>query len=574
MAMEGIQFAKAKAPRPNEEDRSGKSSLLETVQISRSADLAEEAREEMAFKARSAERAREKQALLRLIAEREREQFTINEKQHKRDKKQKHRDRHKSKKRSKEREIDDSPRRSSSKCKKAEQMGRAKQGIDLKQANQHGFPPCAKIITEEPIGSSAGHDLLPRDRNKLAALALRAKMRGNLKEHIKLQKVLEQLTNVENTKSDPVPSLASPTKNGLGAQLLPQSKNLFTPVMLNQKSAPSENFFALCGDTNKKRKSKVLSRQEMENRDRDMSIREMLASELTEENMDETYAHNVLRGGNPKGAKIRMFDDEVSEEAMLYRSKRSRASASKQADIDHQRAVNAHRAACKEEEQDPLSFDSPKFDRSLVLCIANHTCLVLPKTPLGPGHVRIIPLQALPALSMVAPEVRSEVLEFQKSLESMHAVENESLVYLETVLKPGGGRRGYIDCIPVDEPIAETVPLIFKKELMDIGDEWDSNHHYRAMDIGGKSLSQCVPPHAPYCLVAWGGEGFPRGGFAHLIQDARGFKRSTLEDIMRGCLGSEIAGFRRANTSDAATQRTRKEAFQAAWAPFDWRSKP
>jgi hypothetical protein len=119
-----------------------------------------------------------------------------------------------------------------------------------------------------------------------------------------------------------------------------------------------------------------------------------------------------------------------------------------------------------------------------------------------------------------------------------------TLVYLETVLDPHRiGWQTHVDCIPVEESVAEVVPMFFKKALLEADVEWAT--HRRVIDTSAKGLQQSIPRDFAYFHVAWGGGGYKGGGYGHIIEEPKLFPSSLGLDVLCGAMGRDPTKFNR-----------------------------
>lgn len=58
--------------------------------------------------------------------------------------------------------------------------------------------------------------------------------------------------------------------------------------------------------------------------------------------------------------------------------------------------------------------------------------------------------------------------------------------------------------IPVEEEVAEIVPMCFKRALLESDEEWST--HQKVLDTSSKSIRNTIPVGFPYFHVEWGGK--------------------------------------------------------------------
>lgn len=109
------------------------------------------------------------------------------------------------------------------------------------------------------------------------------------------------------------------------------------------------------------------------------------------------------------------------------------------------------------------------------------------------------------------------MIKVRSRLEKMWHAQGMAAIFMETVMNPTRvGWHTCIECVPIDAELAETVPMYFKKALLDADEEWSS--HKKVIDTSTKGLRNAVPPNFPYFHVQWFGGGYPPGGYAHIIE--------------------------------------------------------
>jgi len=412
------------------------------------------------------------------------------------------------------------------------------------------------------------------DPNKLAAKAMRAKLKGDIALHDQLQKEIKILRAAQ-TGGVVAAATARAMHESDDAVLAPmdaQGRYLSSLASVQDHTVTSADV--------RKRKRGMYRDKEFEKHEEDMSVQEMLRREKQEVDMDSAYVENLLKRN--RHDKMKYLEKNAREEdaletveetkqAALYQSRKSRMTEMRAAEVDRQNAINAHRRAERGERSCPFSFQSPHFKKHLVAAIGEYAYLMLPVHPIAPGHVRIVPLDSVPAMTAASEGLRAEVAKFQAALERLYGTEDEpqSLVYMETVIDPDRlGWHTCIECIPVDEHEAEMVPIFFKKALAEAGEEWAATTH-KTIDTQGRPVSSAIPPNFAYFHVAWGGGGYPPGGYAHRIEEPRLYKPEFGPDILRGIQGEAGLRFARKRVSESA-ERQRVAAFQKQWAKVDF----
>ena len=273
-------------------------------------------------------------------------------------------------------------------------------------------------------------------------------------------------------------------------------------------------------------------------------------------NMDEIYARNVLK----QGKKFKMSsssrsgrDEEEEVDVSLYNNSQHALTQRKKDDIAHQRQM--HHAKQQEEaaSRDRYNMRNPSFQRHRVVSMGEHSYLMMPsaRDQLAWGHVMIVPIDSVHTIVQADENVFDEIKRYQHVLETMlqkgqpNDNEHEPLgvVYLETAQTVTRPHHTVLHCIPVSYEILEDLPIYFKKELSEVGDDWSTHKKIIETSRNGKNIRNSIPPNFPYFHVEWAGGRYPSGGMAHVIEE--NFPLNFGQDIVRGLLGQNPTAFGR-----------------------------
>jgi len=446
---------------------------------------------------------------------------------------------------------------------------------DPKKARAEDAPPPSYLEKQsiQPKETLRKVQYSKKDLNQLAGKLMKAKMKGDITLQGKLGERIEYLKN----HGELIAEEATGSRKSVEV-LKQESEVILAPVDASGKmlsSLTKMDIEMLNGDP-RKRKRSLLHESEFEEVEKDMSIQEMARREREEDDMDKSFVRNVIKNKKFENMKSSRsgYDEDMEGEAELqqlkmHRSKRSRMTEAKMFEIDRQSAINAHQKAAKAELTCPFSFQNPKFQKHLVVVIGQHAYLMMPVYPIGAGHCRIVPVNAVPAMTQAPEALVEEVQRFKGTLEKMASTNgNQSMVYLETVLDPGRiGWHTCIECLPIDENEAELLPMFFQKALTEAGDEWTGNRS-KLIDTANKHISRAVPSKLAYFHVEWEGGGYPRGGYAHIIEDATKYKQDFGVDVLRGIMGKDALRFGKTRQT-VSQEKARVAEFKEAWKSVD-----
>jgi diadenosine tetraphosphate (Ap4A) HIT family hydrolase len=291
---------------------------------------------------------------------------------------------------------------------------------------------------------------------------------------------------------------------------------------------------------------------------------------------DRQLAANITRrgGGTFKLAELgasRTGADEddagaTEDLARLVQSKDYRLTEQARQQRDKQRAVQAHTQMEKVLNSCRYCFNTanPDFKKYLVIALGEHSLLMVPpEGPILPGHMVIVPLPHIVAMTDADEEVYDEVNRFKAALQDMYVSQGEDALFLETSMHHGRRRHTRVDVIPMDKELAFDAPLYFKQAIVG-SEEWATNKEL--IDTKGKGLRRSIPKGFAYFHVGWQG-----GGYVHAIDNEETFPESFGIDVCAGMLGLPPGRFgRKAQRLSVEQERTLVLDFVKQWEPFDW----
>ena len=295
-------------------------------------------------------------------------------------------------------------------------------------------------------------------------------------------------------------------------------------------------------------------------------------------NLDEDFARNILRMGKRfrgDGMGVDVSSGKATDgegtgaggsgpvDMRLFQGDAARLTGQAAAAKDKARAVAATRAWEKTTATCQLCLASDRFKSHMVVALGRHCLLILPPWQrLVPGHVLIVPKEHVASMTLADEEVYREANAFKAALFAMFAAEGEEPVFLEVGGRDGSRGHAYIQCLPMEQAVAEDAPIFFHKALSE-AEEWSTNK--AVIDCRGKGLRGAVPSGFAYFHVGWRG-----GGYAHVIEDADRFPRNWGLDIVAGMMGLPPGGWgRKASATTASAEAAEAAAFAKRWAPFD-----
>eukprot|EP00116_Pleurobrachia_bachei_P002823 sb/3463085/ len=129
-------------------------------------------------------------------------------------------------------------------------------------------------------------------------------------------------------------------------------------------------------------------------------------------------------------------------------------------------------------------------------------------------------------------------------------------VFLEFASRLDQRKHIFIDCVPVPEEEGTMLPAYFKKAILDCDVEWSQNK--KLVDTRKKNLRNCVPQGLPYFSVEFGLD----GGFAHVIEEERLFKRYFGLEIIGGVLDADVTLWRNPEKESSEAVGYKKRTFE------------
>eukprot|EP01116_Phalansterium_solitarium_P017099 TRINITY_DN412_c2_g1_i1.p1 TRINITY_DN412_c2_g1~~TRINITY_DN412_c2_g1_i1.p1 ORF type:complete len:808 (-),score=348.54 TRINITY_DN412_c2_g1_i1:213-2636(-) len=408
--------------------------------------------------------------------------------------------------------------------------------------------PLAPTPTQTPTPTPTPPTLSSQDISHLVAKALRAKLMGDVATHDKLQsqaaaarQALEaqpaadvQVVAALDARGRPASMTALPP-----AQQVPQTrKGKFETI----KGGERQRYY----------------------RDDDVSLDELVRREklTATDDYDANFAHSILRN-----SKFKSDEETMDSEAtlQLFESRIKRNSHDKQEEAQRRKAINAHQKQSRLLDSCWFCYDNPKIDKSLIVSLAEHTYLALPKRgSLVPGHCLVVPMAHCTALNTADEEVTNEIQTFQKYLVKMFAAQRRSCVFVETVMELKRQTHTVLECIPLPAADAEQAPIYFKKAILESESEW--SQHKKLISTVGKGIRRSIPGGFAYFHVEFDTD----GGFAHVIEDDKRFSRHFGREVIAGMLDIDTDVWMRPKNDTADSAKLKLKAFLQAWSPFDW----
>ncbi|CAH2042361.1 unnamed protein product, partial [Iphiclides podalirius] len=146
----------------------------------------------------------------------------------------------------------------------------------------------------------------------------------------------------------------------------------------------------------------------------------------------------------------------------------------------------------KRKEFDPDScwfcLSSPTVEKHLVICVGMHCYLALPKGPLTPYHVLILPIAHHQSVSKAPDDVVNEIKKFKEALKQFYTSMDKLVVFFERNFRTS---HMQIQCVPV--------PRICESQILEVfQDEAGINSVQIEVLPPFADIAQVVLPGSPY----------------------------------------------------------------------------
>ncbi|XP_045777276.1 CWF19-like protein 1 [Maniola jurtina] len=146
----------------------------------------------------------------------------------------------------------------------------------------------------------------------------------------------------------------------------------------------------------------------------------------------------------------------------------------------------------KRKEFDPdtcwFCLSSPSVEKHLVICVGTHCYLALPKGPLTPYHVLILPIAHHQSVTKAPDEVNKEIKRFKEVLKKFYSSMDKLVVFFERNYRTS---HMQIQCVPVPKACNEQILEVFQ-------DEAGINSIQMEVLPPYTEISQVTLPGAPY----------------------------------------------------------------------------
>ena len=368
--------------------------------------------------------------------------------------------------------------------------------------------------------------------NRLKAMAMKEKMKGNKNEY-------DRLMNLYEKGPESIVMLSGLDERGNRIKDKPQPSK--EPVKMISSDGTREAFF---NDDNR-------------------SLKDLVEEEKLGNYSNETMAKNIMKNPNYKEPNLK--NDEEYDTSILETSssKHSKLSEEQYKELMKQKQVKADTAFQRVTDNCQYCLGSKNAFKGSLISLGEYSYLSLPQYgQLVPGHCLIVPMNHCISLRTVEENVYEEIEKFKKYLQRMFFDNDLEAVFIETAIRFKKQYHTYIECIPLPKDIAEDAPFYFQKELNDSGSKWSANP--KIVKCREKGLRRSIPENFEYFYVE-----FATGdSFAHVIEDKfpSDFGREIICGILDLPYGKNIR--KRVMNLEQATSLLR--SFLPMWKAYDF----
>ena len=452
------------------------------------------------------------------------------------------------------------------------------------------------------------------DINKLAAQAVKAKLKNDLARYEQLQRQIAALkkhstlspTASPLTSSSPssVPPHASiPTQLSHDEHdhvhgnvvILSQLDASNRPLLLPSQQRDQHTYpeVVLPASSTGKRRPRHVEKMERGERvawrDDDvhehrgvlqMAEKERVRKDDEDSRYDDVYARNVMQKRRYREENMDDAFDSLDSSLGLYQSKRSRLSEQQQQQRDAQQQrretdrYNDVMIRCE------LCADSPRYVRELAVAVGVRLFLSMPRV----GVVDAMQCVLSSIEHTVAQTEWDDTMDeerdyFQQHLTRLYAslTPPHSPLYIETVTHRQQRRHTQLHCIPLTADEDADAAIIVRQAMAEVEGDWCT--HRPVIDVKSgrdQGVRRAVPDGFPYCYIGLAGSGGLVGsGYVHVIEREERWDEDWALELVRGIKGLDSRGGRRGagGREGRVVEAERARTFKQRWESFDWTKK-
>ncbi|XP_076177300.1 CWF19-like protein 2 isoform X2 [Ptiloglossa arizonensis] len=260
-----------------------------------------------------------------------------------------------------------------------------------------------------------------------------------------------------------------------------------------------------------------------------------------------------------KVASKNMDMDEIFEEKITHVE-----SDAKQDDKDRLLAIREHKQLSKSLDSCHWCIDSKYMLKHMIVTMDSEICLSLPHyTSLTEGHCIITPIEHVASQLRLDENVWKKLKILKQCLYKMFIDQNQYPVFYEIYKSRHKFSHMQLECVPLPKEIGESVPMYFKKALLECETEWSMNK--KVINLERKDIRQAIPNGLSYFMVEFEID----KGYAHVIEDDHMFEKNFAEEIIGGMLDLDHDIWRKPKKENFDQQRKKVLKFSEIWKKYD-----
>ncbi|CAI5975915.1 unnamed protein product [Closterium sp. NIES-65] len=231
---------------------------------------------------------------------------------------------------------------------------------------------------------------------------------------------------------------------------------------------------------------------------------------------------------------------------------------------------------------------SPKVETHLVVSVGEHCYVALPKGPLVPGHVLILPIEHFPSVISLPSDALAEMWRYMGALRKCFEAQGQTVVAFERFLQLRAATHAHVNVVPIPQGKADQVLPAFTAaaashnfQFASVPKPPDGQHmavvdEVKKQSRGGQYLTVELPDASLLVHAIDRGAKLPmqlgrevRGGWAS--GETRAGERCCAggEEVVAGVVGVPERGDWRACKETAEEEAAMADAFKKQFQPFD-----
>jgi hypothetical protein len=369
------------------------------------------------------------------------------------------------------------------------------------------------------------------DVNKLAAQAMKAKLKGKMKLYARLQ------AEIEGVKSKM--SRGGGEKEKSKSKGHKQRDNMAPPNvdLHGRKLVFRDSGVKVCG--NREGASSSVSSSSSSSSIKQLLEEERLNRHDSRHDADRQFARYVMKTGavDFDGRNADRFQEKVEEhgysEGKNLTNKQKQGRGKMRLETTSRSKGDAYAQLKREEallDSCVYCVRNPKCQgrvvKHLILSMQEHWSVSIPVTKrLNERHLLITPADHIMHCTALSDQQREGLADIQTAIARQW---RGNVVFFQTVHNIKRNRHLVIHAVGIDSGVAQQAPIFFSQALQQCDGEWST--HQKVIDTSSKSLYGSVPSSFPYFHVSFGGS--KRNSMAHVIEDQDKFSEWFAYEVM------------------------------------------